>query len=473
MNILLFNDNPVVRKLVALSAQKTKDDLSVVWSVDEIEESEYDLLIVDDALYSDDMFESLNAKIRVKSKLLMATRGNETPPGFDNVINKPFLPTDLVDMFIQIDKKVGGISNQESPIETPVYSINLEDALPEIEHSEEGPVNIDGIDMEDEDFDFSNLEDFDEKLPEIGILDHEEVQEVQGLLDDTDNEAMSTQEDIIVEGLDDLEFPKEDDLHNNISDELIFSEMPALDEMDEGILNFDDVLEDELLKLDNETPEKELIDKNAFDMDDFSPSLEEESAFEDKVSSDDMDILGSIDDENYLDHLEAKINNAVNGLGSDDLERELSTDDFDDDLMEDLGIEEEASPEEELPVEEPLVENTPIAEGNDSSDFDEFDMLDERELKRAVGEEVEDQVEAEVEDFGGFEDESTLEMEGIDEEDELALIEDITPSLETQPAHNDGVEALQALLKALSNEDVAKSLKGMNISININFGNEK
>jgi hypothetical protein len=30
MKILLFNDNPVVRKLVALSAQKTKDELSVV-----------------------------------------------------------------------------------------------------------------------------------------------------------------------------------------------------------------------------------------------------------------------------------------------------------------------------------------------------------------------------------------------------------------------------------------------------------
>jgi len=35
------------------------------------------------------------------------------------------------------------------------------------------------------------------------------------------------------------------------------------------------------------------------------------------------------------------------------------------------------------------------------------------------------------------------------------------------------MEALQALLKALSNDDVAASLKGLNISININFGNEK
>ena len=36
----------------------------------------------------------------------------------------------------------------------------------------------------------------------------------------------------------------------------------------------------------------------------------------------------------------------------------------------------------------------------------------------------------------------------------------------------EGVEALQALLKALANEDVAKSLKGLNITININFGKD-
>jgi len=106
MKILLFNDNPVVRKLVALSAQKTKDDLSVVWSTDEIEGNAYDLLIVDDALYSDEILDSINERIVAKNTLFMATRGKAVPSGFDNVINKPFLPTDLVDMFVQIEKKV-------------------------------------------------------------------------------------------------------------------------------------------------------------------------------------------------------------------------------------------------------------------------------------------------------------------------------------------------------------------------------
>ena len=96
MRILLLNDNPVVRKLVALSAQKTKDDLSVVWSVDEVQGDAYDLLIVDDAHYSDEAMSALKEKIQYTTSLLMATRGNAVPAGFDKVINKPFLPTDLV-----------------------------------------------------------------------------------------------------------------------------------------------------------------------------------------------------------------------------------------------------------------------------------------------------------------------------------------------------------------------------------------
>ena len=154
MKILLFNDNPVVRKLVALSAQKTKDELSVVWSVDEIEGSEYDLLIMDDALYSDDTFESLNNRIDVKSKLLMATRGNAVPDGFDHVINKPFLPTDLVDLLIHIEKKGAGSSPLKESTESspPVYSINLEDTLPELESSDMELHDMEGFD--DEEFDF-------------------------------------------------------------------------------------------------------------------------------------------------------------------------------------------------------------------------------------------------------------------------------------------------------------------------------
>jgi len=477
MKILLFNDNPVVRKLVALSAQKTKDDLSVAWSMDEIEEGEYDLLIVDDALYSDEIFESLDEKIGAKSKLLMATRGNEIPQGFDNVINKPFLPTDLVDMFVQIQKKVvGSLKAKEDETDelsatTPVYSINLEDTLPEIKRHEDGSLNMDTLESLEDDFDFGSLDDFDEKLPETGILDHEEVQEVQGLLDDTDEEGL--EDDILVHGIEDLSLPEEDELPEEITKEHTFDEDLVPDEIQGEILNFDDILEDEILKLEEETPNKELLDEDAFEDIEFPSSFEEDVPLEeeellplnedvgfddladvDENGLDELDIASLMDDES-LNHLEAKIEDAVSGLGSEELERELDSDDFgldfEDDLMEELEIKNE---------------EIPVVETNHASGFDELDMLDERELKRAVGEEIED----------NFEDiavDEEIEMD-IDDEEEAVLAEDMIESNTNESAPKvQGVEALQALLKALSNEDIAASLKGMNISININFGNEK
>lgn len=496
MKILLFNDNPVVRKLVALSAQKTKDDLNVVWSADEIEGSEYDLLIVDDALYSDEMFESLDERIRVKSKLLMATRGNSVPSGFDNVINKPFLPTDLVDMLVQIDKKVAGMSNQKEneAEDTPVYSINLEDSLPEIEHQENKSLNLEELDSEEDEFDFGSLEDFDEKLPETGILDHEEVQEVQGLLEDTEEEATDNEENIIVQGIDELDFLEDEsetaapivELPTEIADEDAFDEVPIPDEIEGELLNFDDVLNDAELKLEDETPNKELLDEDDFGDLEFPPILDEEEEKEGVVSEEevsemeedfgfddvgtldesgleDLDISNLMNDEE-LNNLESKIEDAVSGLESDDLERELASDDFgvdiDDDLMEELTIEPAVS-EEKVEVQK-----------SESNGLDELDMLDERELKLAIGEAVDE------DDFYETDaDTMTLNTEELDEMmDESEIFEEVGKEVsDTEPsaAHTEGVEALQALLKALSNEDVARSLKGMNISININFGNEK
>jgi uncharacterized membrane protein len=489
MKILLFNDNPVVRKLVALSAQKTKDDLSVIWSVDEIEESEYDLLIVDDALYSDEMFESLNEKIIVKSTLFMATRGQAVPSGFNNVINKPFLPTDLVDMFVQIEKKVStaseakGHDKEESTPSESMYAINLEDTLPDLEGHEEELMEAEHLNDSEEEFDFSSLEDFDEKLPETAILDQEEVQEVQGLLEETEENALSAE----------------------IGDDFSFDDDLAPHEIEGEILNFDTMLEDDLLPHEDTLSHKELLDEDDFDDIEFSTPLEEsagtdedeellslseanpsdgengldemnisslmeedellpmneETLSDDESTLDDMDISTLMDDDELGD-LESKIEDAVSTLEEGELERELESDDFgldfDDSALDELTVNQEESAE---------------LESDDSEDFDELDMLDERELKRAIGEEIEDDEPAVYADEGdGSLVAETLEEVMNESPSFLEEIDEESEEVETA-SHAEGVEALQALLKALSNENVAKSLKGMNISININFGNDK
>ena len=95
-------------------------------------------------------------------------------------------------------------------------------------------------------------------------------------------------------------------------------------------------------------------------------------------------------------------------------------------------------------------------------DLDEFATLDEKSLKIALGEEVEEVNEDEL----AFDDELFIETEH-------ELGKKIMPTMqeELSATQIDGVDALKTLLKALSNEDVIASLKGMNVSINISFGN--
>lgn len=491
MKILLFNDNPVVRKLVALSAQKTKDDLSVVWSTDEIEGNEYDLLIVDDALYSEDIVDSINEKVVAKNTLFMATRGKAVPSGFDNVINKPFLPTDLVDMFVQIEKKVSTEGNQSNnsaekhTSSTSTYAINLEDSLSELESNE-----IEALEGAEEDLDFGDLDDYEEKLPETAILDQEEVQEVQDLLEDTEEDDLNMEDEFSVEGGSPISLPEEEiGVPIELEDDFSLDDMNILDEEKEEdeLLGFDDIEENEMSS-EEEAPKSDLLeddelgglelpepinenselsdedellsmseddtlDELEFPEDDELSEMKEEASF-DLSGLEGMDNSMLMDDDELGD-LELKIEDAVGGLESEELERELETDDFDlnlnDDIMNEL-----------MPTEEDNL----MDEGN----FDELDMLDERELKIAVGEEMDD-TEPTLSVAAGS---PSLAAETFNEVmNESPSFSDFKDEVDLdEPAsHAEGVEALQALLKALSNENVTKSLKGMNISININFGN--
>lgn len=234
MRILLLNDNPVVRKLVALSAQKTKDDLHVVWSVDEIEHPAYDLLIIDDALYNDESFSLINQKITYKTSLLMATRGSATPAGFDKVINKPFLPTDLVELFSTIEKSLSSMTEVPRQ-EHSAPMIDLDDLLDESDEAFDAL--IDEVEIDD---------------MKTNILDQVEVQELQSLLEDTDDDGIS---------LDDFEFDE-----TPSRDALSLGDLDELADLEE----IDDSTEDEILDMfDDSLPSNEnkaaISDSDEFD----------------------------------------------------------------------------------------------------------------------------------------------------------------------------------------------------------------
>lgn len=491
MRILLLNDNPVVRKLVALSAQKTKDELDVIWSLDEIEYPHYDLIIIDDALYSDEAMSQLKAKISFRSSLLMATRGAATPAGFDKVINKPFLPTDLVELFVGIANTLPDLDTDSAEMSSDVVD-ELLDNLVEVESQES--------DLEE-----YNLDDLlDEDAPlKTNVLDSQEVQELQGLLDETDDDDAEEFEGAQFEAHDELLMDDLDEESDEIS--IPSLEIEELEELEgENSDSLDDELSDDEL-------EAMLL----------SGSIQVESPKEDEV---DLEVLlADVQDEELLDELlsdddfedlEQQIQEAMGSLEPEDLEQSLDEiglddlvlDSLDDDLEADVTSEPDMSvldDEDEL-VEidddelDALLDEESVSEteDDDMSAFDEDEMdglanltalesmlglddldgLDEREIRLAIGEELDDE---ELDMRAGNSEHAALAVEALSEAmgklpalalDELDLIEDEAP-IESSPAA--GMEALQSLLKALSNDEVAKSLKGLNISININFGNDK
>jgi len=86
-----------------------------------------------------------------------------------------------------------------------------------------------------------------------------------------------------------------------------------------------------------------------------------------------------------------------------------------------------------------------------TNEIDSLDALNTRDLKIAIGEEV------------GEDTEET----SIDNNDS---IHNITPEIEENSEANAGVESLKKLLEVLSDKDVAASMKGMKITINIELG---
>lgn len=462
MRILLLNDNPVVRKLVALSAQKTKDDLNVVWSVDEIEHQEYDLLIVDDANYSDEVMSALKEKIKYKSSLLMATRGAAVPAGFDKVINKPFLPTDLVELFVGIEKSL------------PSAAENEETSMPAEEENEKilsSGYAIDDLDMlldTDDESDSLNdyeLEDLsDEEAPlKTNVLDQDEVQELQDLLDDTDE----IEDDFV---LDNTVFESSmDELPDSLSvDDLDNDLLDLLDESKAAVEEEDDLAD---FMNENEMDLEELLPEDAVEEENDDAVMEEIASEDETIEEDEFDALlnepleSPLSDDEF-DDLEQQIQEAVGELDAEDLESTLEDMDFGDLDLE--GLENELSVSDEFES---------LNEMDELEGMDGLDSIDEREIKLAIGEELDEEPEIRV----GSGENLSLNIEALSEamgkEVPAMAQEDERDADNGQSEKNntpaEGIETLQALLKALSNEDVAKTLKGLSINININFGNDK
>ncbi len=363
VKILLLNDNPVVTKLVTLSAQKTDDTVDTAHSIDEVTAGKYDLLVIDDALYNEESFTALKEQISFKKSLFVCSRDTENSDEFDATIKKPFLPTDMVELFTTIKKNLDVVTEEKATDELTEDALldELElEGLDDLESSEE----MDDLDLGD----LEDLEDTQES-----VLDNDEAQKVKELLEETQDYDI------------------------------------ALDLEDEAdvVIN-EDAKEMSELELEDMEMEEEDVDEEL-----------EEIPLEEEVDLDlaelELDTLDAPEDTSDVveEDIEEQIQEAVDELSQEDLESEV-----DEETLLDIA----------------------------SNEIDSFASLNSHDLKAALGEADEADAENEV---------AGEELDDVIEEE--------------QQEANKGVAALQALLKALSDENVAASMKGAKITVNISF----
>ncbi|HIP18011.1 MAG TPA: hypothetical protein EYG78_01600 [Sulfurovum sp.] len=216
MNILLINTNPVVSRLISLCIREDETVLEEVTNTSSIQRDNYDIVFIDDLSYTEEAERALNVlQIRQKVLLLGNNSMDEHFESFDEVLRKPFLPS-------QIRSVIDALNSEEEEVDAPAdehfifpLSIEVKDE-DELLQTEEEKVE------EDEIFEAENSE-----SPEI--LDSEEISRIRSLLQENeeDEETIVPEEkdyeerkrEVITEHLeaDGLEIVSEDEIINILS----------------------------------------------------------------------------------------------------------------------------------------------------------------------------------------------------------------------------------------------------------------
>jgi uncharacterized membrane protein len=452
VKILLINQNATVEKLVKLSAQRIGLELLAAQIAKDENAGEYTWVLVDNESLEGASAADLRAKYRESKIGLLYPKGSNRPEGFDLYIEKPFLPTELIDEF-------------SSVINTPAANVNSVDIeslggagdLPPIE-------NLDSLDEVDlhavEETGAAqaqppaeNLESLDiagdlpsiDDLPPIDDLDH-----IDGALP----EASPFGEEL-----------------GNVNPPVAEEMADTLERRDEG----DAFLEEGAANEENgeaaaQSPTESLENAESLENIDFTENLPlaEEMVYADgdlqkaATPDGDLDILPDSFDEpktSVLDSTEVK---KVKDILSDD------------DILDSLTpSESEAEAKDDLKIE--LGENSALLDEDDLADL-RFDSLDEE--NKDISEDA-------ALDLNAIDDEKPempiedLDLSVINEESIAdALGETISKALKGAPVSETGAAAvaggeLHSALSTISIETLREVLDGMHLTINISFSNKK
>ncbi|EFR2532447.1 hypothetical protein ACPSQO_000227 [Campylobacter jejuni] len=429
MKILLLNENPVVSRLVSLSAKKMSYDFEELNAYSE-NLGNYDVIVVD----SDTPAPLKILKEKCDRLIFLAPRNQNVEDIDAQILQKPFLPTDFLNLLNNKDANkhtsidLPMLSNDENPyadISLDLDNLNLDD-LPD-----ENSLDINSEGMEDLSFDDDAQDDNANKTLETQNLEHETIKEqtqedTQIDLDLTLEDGESEKEDLSQEhtaldtepSLDELDDKNDEDLEDNkelqanISD---FDDLPEVEEQEKE-MDFDDLPEDaEFL---GQAKYNEESEEN---LEEFAPVVEED--IQDEID----DFASNLSTQDQIKEELAQLDELDYGIDSDNSSKVLE--DFKDEPI--LDNKELGTNEEEV-----VVPNLNISD---------FDTLKESDIQEALGEE-------------------------ILEKNEEPIVSDVTKDDNSEEIVNELSQSIAGAITSSIKDDTLKAaLKGMNMNININI----
>ena len=434
MKILLLNENPVVLRLVSLSAKKMSYDFEELNAYSE-NLGNYDVIVVD----SDTPAPLKILKEKCDRLIFLAPRNQNVEDIDAQILQKPFLPTDFLNLLNNKDANkhtsidLPMLSNDENPyadISLDLDNLNLDD-LPD-----ENSLDINSEGMEDLSFDDDAQDDNANKTLETQNLEHETIKE-------------QTQEDTQIDldlTLEDGESEKED-------------------------------LSQEHTALDTESSLDELDDKNDEDLeikeDDKNEEIEKQELLDDsKTNTLEMqEELSESQDDNSNKTLETQ------NLEHDNLEHETIKEQTQEDTQIDLDLtlEDGESEKEDLSQEHTALDTEPsldeLDDKNDEdlednkelqaniSDFDDLPEVEEQEKEMDFDDLPEDAEFLGQAKYNEESEENLEEFAPVVEEDVQDEIDDFASNLSTQDQIKEELAQLDELDYGIDSDNSNKVLE--------------
>ncbi|EAH7562308.1 highly acidic protein [Campylobacter jejuni] len=434
MKILLLNENPVVSRLVSLSAKKMSYDFEELNAYSE-NLGNYDVIVVD----SDTPAPLKILKEKCDRLIFLAPRNQNVEDIDAQILQKPFLPTDFLNLLNNKDANkhtsidLPMLSNDENPyadISLDLDNLNLDD-LPD-----ENSLDINSEGMEDLSFDDDAQDDNSNKTLETQNLEQEAIKE-------------QTQEDTQTDldlTLEDGESEKEDlsQEHTALDTE------PSLDELDDK--------NDEDLEI-KEDDKNEEIEKQELLDDSKTNTLEMQEE------------LSESQDDNSNKTLETQ------NLEYDNLEQEAIKEQTQEDTQTDLDLtlEDGESEKEDLSQEHTALDTEPsldeLDDKNDEdlednkelqaniSDFDDLPEVEEQEKEMDFDDLPEDAEFLGQAKYNEESEENLEEFAPVVEEDVQDEIDDFASNLSTQDQIKEELAQLDELDYGIDSDNSSKVLE--------------